>query len=197
MSARAAQAAVGFRVHTGWAAMVAVTGTAASPTVVDRRRVEMIAGHEPDAPPFVYHAAAKLPIAAAERFVQEHAHAARAHARAAVEDAVGALRERGYQAVASGVIVGNRPFAAPLEDILKAHSLIHAAEGELFRQAIIDASEACDLRVTRIPAREIRDRSVAQRQLVISVGRAAGRPWAQDQKESFLAALLALLARSI
>jgi hypothetical protein len=45
--------------------------------------------------------------------------------------------------VASGVIIGNRTLTAPLETILVAHPLLHTAEGELFRQAIIDASEAC------------------------------------------------------
>jgi hypothetical protein len=199
-----AAAAVGFRVHTGWASLIAVAGAALCPTVVDRRRLEMIAGNDPEAPPYVYHAAAKLPLAAAERFVREHTQAARESARAAVADAVTALREHGYEVIVAGVIVGNRPFLAPpLASIVKAHSLIHAAEGELFRQAIVEATEACRLSVTCIPAQQLYARSAADLklsseallELLATVGRAAGKPWAHDQKESLLAALVARKAR--
>ena len=33
--------AVGFRAHSGWAAVVSLAGPPASPTVVDRRRIEL------------------------------------------------------------------------------------------------------------------------------------------------------------
>ncbi len=64
-------AALGFRVHTGWAAMIAVVRPSASslPTILDRRRGKMIAGSDP--PRFVYHAAAKLTLDSAKRFVLE------------------------------------------------------------------------------------------------------------------------------
>ncbi|MGZ5747844.1 MAG: hypothetical protein ACXWJ3_16855, partial [Caldimonas sp.] len=45
-------AALGFRAHTGWAALPATGGPAASPTVLHRARVERIAGHTPNAPPY-------------------------------------------------------------------------------------------------------------------------------------------------
>jgi hypothetical protein len=99
-------------------------------------------------------------------------------------------RARGYQPVASAVIVGNQPFDNPLDQILKAHSLIHAAEGELYRHAIMSASEACGLAVTPVRARELE--APGLRKVLTDVGRRAGRPWAQDQKESLLAALVAL-----
>jgi hypothetical protein len=193
-------AALGFRAHTGWAALTATAGPAASPTVLHRARVEMIAGGAADSPRFVYHAAAKLALPAAERLVRESAVEARAHAQEAIAAAVRALDERGFVVVASGVIGGNRPLTSTLEAILGAHSLIHAAEGELFRQAIAAASEACGVPVTTISARELWPRATRQlrvtedrlRARLTEAGRAAGRPWAQDQKESLLVALLAL-----
>jgi hypothetical protein len=194
------RAALGFRAHTGWAAMVAAAGPPSSPTMLQRARVEMIAGHDPAAPPFVYHAASKLPLRAAERLVRESADQARTRAQQAIAAAIGELRERGYEIVATGVIVGNKLVTASLETILGAHPLIHAAEGELFRQAIVAGSETCDLPVTSVRAGELFSRGAKTlrvseailRARLAEAGRGAGKPWAQDQKESLLVALLAL-----
>lgn len=194
------RAALGFRVHTGWAALVAAAGPASSPAILRRERVEMIAGHDPGAPPFVYHAAAKLAPAAAARLVRDAQAQARQGARAALATAIAELRQAGCDVVACGIIVGNRAVPSQLAAILAAHPLMHAAEGELFRQAIASASEACGVPVTPVPAGELYARgaralgaapgSVAAR--LVAVGRDAGRPWAQDQKESLLVALVAL-----
>src|SRR5882762_6158032 len=43
---RRPQAALGLRAHSGWAALIAVGGSAASPEVLDRRRIEMAKGPE-------------------------------------------------------------------------------------------------------------------------------------------------------
>jgi hypothetical protein len=193
------RAALGFCVHTGWAAMISIAGPVVSPMILERRRVEMIAGSDPESPPFVYHAARKLPLRGAERFIREAAELSLSKALAALEVAVAELGKRHYEVVASGIIVGDRPLQATLETILKSHSLIHAAEGELFRVAVKRASQALRVPVCEIRARDLRSRAaellgmspseVPQR--LASIGRSAGRPWAKDQKDSLLAALLA------
>ena len=117
----------------------------------------------------------------------------------ALEAVVGELRNRHYEVVGSGIIVG-QPLVASLETILKSHSRIHAAEGELFRGAIRKASEALKIPVTEVRAGELQERgakalgvSVAKLpQHLVTIGRAAGRPWARDQKIALLAAVLAL-----
>jgi len=195
-------AALGFRVHTGWAAMIAVTppGESPLPTILDRRRVEMIFGTDPQERRFTYHAAAKLTLDAAQRFVLETEKIALSRAKEKLAAAIRDLRERGYEVVASGTILGNRPFSSPLEATLRSHSLLHAAEGDLFRQAIIGASEALGVPVTRVPAREIYSEAVKHlavslevlRGRLVELGREVGKPWTQDQKESLLVALLAL-----
>lgn len=191
-------AALGFRVHTGWAAMIAVTpGESALPTILDRRRVEMIAGTDPHR--FAYHAAAKLTLDAAQQFVLETEKIALSRAKDGLAAALRDLREKGYEVVASGTIARNRPFSSPLEATLRSHSLLHAAEGELFRQAIIGGSEARGVPVTRVPARELYPQAVRHlgisletlRARLAELGREVGKPWAQDQKESLLVALLA------
>lgn len=40
-----AEAALGFRAHSGWAAMVALAGALNAPLVVDRRRLELADPH--------------------------------------------------------------------------------------------------------------------------------------------------------
>lgn len=200
------QVALGFRVHTGWAALVAVEAPVRlpNPTIVDRKRVEMIEGSKPESSRFVYHAASKLPLNSAERLVQESTELANRRAIDSLTAVVRELRERGYQVVASGVIGANRSLATSLETILGTHTMIHAAEGELFRGAIINASEALKVPVSSVPAGEIYARAAKalgssadeiHRQLS-EAGRTVGRPWAQDQKESLLAALVAAKANT-
>jgi hypothetical protein len=194
------RAALGFSVHTGWAAVVAVAGPAASAAVLDRRRLEMMPGRDPESPRFVYHVAAKLRLEPARRLVQESTALSVAKAREALQEVVDTLEARDYRLVGSGVIVGNRPMTAPLEAILESHALIHAAEGELFRGAVRDASQGLGIPVTEVPARELQARAVESLKLppakidrqLLEIGKAAGRPWAKDQREACLAALIAL-----
>ncbi len=195
------QVALGFRVHTGWAALVAVEAPVRldNPIIVERKRVEMIESGKPEAPSFVYHAGSKLPLKSAARLVQECTALAQSRAKDSLTAVVGELRDRGYEVFASGVIGANRPLASSLETILGTHSLIHAAEGELFRAAIISANEVLKVPVTSVPAGELYARVATTlgssadeiRRRLTDGRRSVGKPWAQDQKESLLVALLA------
>ena len=194
--------ALGFSVHTGWAAMTTVSGTATSPVVLDRCRLEMMRGSDPEWPRFVYHAARELRLEDAERFVARLAELSRTIAKAALEAAVEPLRENGYEVVASSIITSDRPLTASLEGILKSHSLVHSAEGALFRGAIRSASgaigiAAIDVRSGDLNARAAHALGIGTGRLedhLTGIGRAAGRPWGKDQRQSYLAAVVALLA---
>jgi hypothetical protein len=193
------QAAVGFSTHTGWAALVAVSGAEDAPVIVSRARVEMIAGHEREPPRFVYHAAAKLALGAAERFVRDAEALSAERATAALKAAIAALAEGGHDVVTTGIIVGNRPVTGTVESILASHASIHAAEGQLFRGAIKHASEALKIPVVEVRARELEPEAAALLGITVAqlpdwlekIGRAAGRPWAKDQKDALLVALVA------
>ena len=71
---------------------------------------------------------------------------------------------------------------------LKSHALIHTAEGEFFREVLVEASESCRIPVTKIREREIRD----QQSRISSLGKSLGPPWTQDEKLAALAAWNAL-----
>jgi hypothetical protein len=194
-------AALGFSVHTGWAVLVAVSVPAPGEiALLDRRRIVMIPDTDREEPRFVYHAARELELHEAEQRVRSSSERARRNATEALDAAVKELGAAGRRIVASGVIGGGRTPASSLEAILKSHSLVHAAEGTLFREAVRAASESLELRTTEVPAKELTDRAARRlgltpaklETLLARVGREAGPPWAKDQRDACLAAVIAL-----
>jgi hypothetical protein len=91
-----------------------------------------------------------------------------------------------------------------LEKILVSHALIHTADGELFRAALLHASARCGLQEFTMKEKELLERAgqvfrAKPNELLCSVtelGRAFGAPWSQDEKFATLAAWLALRASS-
>ena len=195
------RAALGCRAHSGWAALVALGGTAQSPVILERLRMDLadpgLAGSKQP-----YHAAAGMDLKDAEKFVDHSSGEARQMARQGLFAAAGKLRERGYEVVGCGILLASGRELPQLAAILASHALIHTAEGELFREALAHASEQCNLRVTKIRERELFDRAVVElsvpvgelQQRIAEWGRTIGPPWRQDEKFASLAAWLALVA---
>jgi hypothetical protein len=195
---RRAQAALGLRAHSGWAALVAVGGTASSPQVIDRRRIEMADDPEAKQP---YHAAEELPLAKANALLDRFARQARERAAADLGAALADLRAQGYDVVGGVVLTAaGKPLPA-LESVLASHALIHTADGEHFRDALASAGREHRLPLTRIRERDLLARAenaLGQRapQLQAAVaawGKPLGPPWTQDQKLSALGAWIALV----
>lgn len=191
--------AIGMRPHTGWAAVVALAGPPSGPEVVARRRIDMATTFDEGA---VYHVGRELPLPRAEALLRSSEERFLRLARTALADLADELRAGGCEPVASAVVSGGGRPLPPLQAILRSHPLVHAAEGELYRQVLLRASEECRLPVQRVPAKELpalaaRALGVTPERLgarLAALGRAAGRPWARDQKESALAAWIALAA---
>ena len=201
MSTRARRSALGLSVHTGWAALVAVASEPdGPPSLVDRRRIELIPGADPSGPRFVFHAARELPVDEARRFVRESERRALDAARRELGLAMEAIASQGFRPVACGLLRSARTSTPALEAILASHSLVHAAEGALYRDAIRGAAEDAGVAVAEIPPKELAALAatalrVAARdlaRLLASTGKAAGSPWAKDQKDAYLAACVAL-----
>jgi hypothetical protein len=97
------------------------------------------------------------------------------------------------------LLASGRPLPA-LEKILASHALIHTADGELFREALLHASARCGLQEFTIKEKELLDcagqefrakpKELMRR--VSELGRSLGAPWSQDEKFATLAAWLAL-----
>lgn len=198
MTAAMSPAAVGFSVHTGWAAAVAVGGTAAEPVVLERARLEM----EPAGgiPRFVFHWVENKPLAEASRQVEKAASSVRALAREALERFAAAVEAKGSRVQAAGLsTAAGKPLPA-LEAILRSHSLIHAAEGELYRGAMAAGCEALGLSLARVPRKTLSARAAealgrteaAVKKVVDGMGKVIGPPWSADQKEAMTLAWIAL-----
>jgi hypothetical protein len=196
MTAAKGRAALGFRVHSGWAAMVVVAGPPRSPAVIDRCRIELIKSGIPRQP---YHAAEGMELKAAEKLISRCTDTARLLAREAVGAAMRDLRNRGYEVVGSGLLLASGRPLPGLAATLASHALIHTAEGELFRDALLHASQHYRLPVACVKEREIFAQGAAQLGVRMEnlparlndLGRSLGPPWRQDEK---LAALVAWLA---
>jgi hypothetical protein len=193
------QAALGFRTHSGWAALVAVAGPIAEPVAVMRRRV-VLSERTPRQP---FHAAEGRPPAAAEDLVRRSTDEAKALAERAVREAVAELGAMGHEPVASGLLLSaGRPLPA-LREILASHALIHSAEGELFRHVLRQASRRCGLGLVEAreseleeqAAKSLRQPAADLQRRVADWGKVLGPPWTQDEKRAALVAWLALGAR--
>jgi hypothetical protein len=168
-----ARVAVGFSVHTGWAAMVAIGG-GRKPEVLMRERLALVAGNR-----FVYHAAAEMELRAAARLVA-------AAAKEAQENAFDAIDQLRKNHALDGCAVVAGPAAPPddLAAIVRAHPMIHTAEGALYRDAILAAAARHRLAAELFPPKTL----PADAAEVADAGRGIGPPWGKDQKLAALAA---------
>jgi len=180
--------ALGFRAHSGWAAMVAAAGTLEEPRVLDRRRIA-IADPDLHGSKQPYHAAAELPLAQAEALVGRAMESSRHLAIDCIAAAIDALQRKGHEVAACGILTGSGRALPNLEGILASHALIHTAEGELFRDVIVQAARECGLAVATLREKTV---PVDALQTVASLGKLIGPPWTLDQKYATIAALSAL-----
>ncbi len=118
----------------------------------------------------------------------------------AVSALVAKLNRNGHTVAAAGILFGS---GRPLPDLtatLRSHALIHTAEGEFFREVLVQACSHCSLPVTKIKEREVWERAAAAshrdseylQRLIAELGRSLGPPWRQDEKLASLAAWIAL-----
>jgi len=154
--------------------LVVVSGSHASPTVLERRRIELVPDSLPRQP---YHAVAEAGWPAS--VIEDVATAA----AIAVGDS---LRSIG-RAQALGVIATERRIPSSLDQILASHALLHAAEGQLFEQAVIEAAGDAEL-----PVHVVEPKSINVPAAVESLGRQIGPPWQKDHKWATTAALASL-----
>jgi hypothetical protein len=189
-------ATVGFRSHSGWAAAVALDGPREAPVVVGRWRVALV---DDSLPRQVFHAAKSLPLPQAEALVERVTAAAARTTQEAVERIAAELAGRGCQLVALGVALGTPRQPSTVARILASHASMHAAEGDLYRDAVLEAAERLDLAAAGVVERDAFEVAAgrfgttaeALRRRVTELGRPLGAPWGSDQK---MAALVAWLA---
>jgi hypothetical protein len=196
------QAALGFRVHSGWTAVVALALEKGELQVLARQRLRLVETftyqfRQP------YHTAEKMPLEKAGTFVAGVAAEARRLAEEAIRLVHGDLHKQGYELGRAGLLLASGRTLPTLEKILASHALIHTADGELFREALLGASKQCELAAFTIKEREVVDTAAQSFRIkapvlmrrVTAIGKPLGAPWSQDEKFATLAAWLALSRR--
>jgi hypothetical protein len=166
--------AVGFRCHSGWAALVVVSGSPSSPVVLDRARVALVDQSLPRQP---YHAVAERGLPGS--VIDAVARAARAAAARALQSVA--------RADAVGVVATERRIPSSLDQVLASHALLHAAEGQLFERAVIEAADDAGLLVHVVEPKSIKVSAAVE-----GLRRSIGAPWQKDHKWAATAALAAL-----
>jgi hypothetical protein len=192
-------AVVGFRAHSGWTTLVAVSLERKEPVVLHRDRVHLVKTfdfkfRQP------YHTAEKLPGNQARDFVSQMAAEACQLALHALCDVEEILVKSGHRLSGSALILASGKTLPPFEKILASHALIHTADGELFREALCQGSAQRKLPVflqkeKELIARAVEDLSITESVLmakVTNLGKPLGSPWSKDEKFATLVAWLAL-----
>lgn len=195
------QAAAGFCVHSGWSAVVTVSLVKGSPAVLHRERVHLVAEftyrfRQP------YHTAKKMVPADAGKFIAEVRTAAGNLALRAIRALQAQLEPRGYNLSRGALLLASGKPLPELEKILASHALIHTADGELFRDALAEASGRHGIHLFRVREKELLKQAAQRLGTTEAVllrqakewGRPFGSPWSRDEKFATLAAWLALVS---
>lgn len=190
-------AVIGFKAHTGWAAFVAVGGTAAKLEVFARGKMPLLP--DDSISRFVYHEASEMSDARAEEFVARAEVAARSCAAIAVGSLLEDLDARNIVPTACVVVRGSSEMKAgmPLKAILQAHPSIHAAEGKLYRDVIstacrdrgLEVVEVLERDIWKVAARASRCNEATLRDRIAALRAVLGAPWGADEKLLVAAAL--------
>jgi hypothetical protein len=195
-------AAIGLRVHSGWVAAVVVTLHDGVPVVLLRKRPHLVETftytfRQP------YHTAQPMPLAEARAFVSQVRGTARTLAYQTIRAMRADLKKLGYNLNASALLLASGRELPALDKILASHALIHTADGELFREALLHAAKRATLGVHALKERGLLESAAGTIGLkttqlmkrVAELGKPLGAPWSQDEKLATVAAWLALCSR--
>ncbi len=194
------RAAIGFRMHSGWGALVAVSNEGA-PEIIERKHV-VVADAAIRGSKQPYHYAENLGLEKAEEHILKCSTASKQLASLAIGEILSELAKRGHQVESSAILMASGRTLPSLEKILASHALIHSAEGEFFRAIIRGACEEASLDVAAFRERDL-DELVRKtfgkkanriKQELSKCGKRLGPPWTQDEKLAALAASLALMS---
>ena len=195
---RAQAAGLGFRVKSGWAAVVLLTDTAHSPQLSDVGRIELCdPGLAETRQP--YHAAMgeletdSTTLNRRERVVQRIA-------QQSLAILLNGYRQKGFRIRRAALVLGSQIDSA---DIANPHIRAHALEGRLFRsvveQALRDHEIQTDILLERDAypgvAARLKQSNDDVKRAIKDLGRSApakGGPWRAEQKLAALVALFVL-----
>lgn len=192
------RAAVGFTVKSGWAAAVLLVGPASAPRVADSRRVDI---SDPAIPDSIqpYHAGFGTARDAGDELKRLVA-SVKSYGRKSIGGLIKQYQKDHGTLSGAGVIVGS---LIDPKTIGNDHIRIHAMEGKLFREVVIDAAErkglTCAVHRERDlygeAAKALKSTEPALRKKLTDLGREVDGGWRAEQKLAALAAWMLLSDR--
>src|SRR6266699_2530902 len=188
-------AALGFRVKSGWAAAVLLTGTARSPQLCDVRRIELSDPQHPETRQPYHAAMGKLERDA--RKMDQRVEVVRGIAQQAIATLLAGYRRQNLRIRRAALVVGSQ---IDPDSIANPHIRAHAFEGRLFRSVLEESLRAHRIRANLLIARhayahaveELKQTNQNVRRKIQDFGRETETPWRAEQKLAAVAAWLAL-----
>ena len=194
-TAKSRKAALGFRTHSGWASAILAAGRGSMIEILDRRQFALC-DSEVEGSKQPFHAAEPMPIVQAESHLALCRNATAVLAQEAIETARTICERQSVRLSGICVITASGRTLPDLAAILASHALIHAAEGEFYRDALQEAAKALDVKTTRLKAadalahvaEQLDTGEAAVTKALTELGKTIGRPWTSDEKLATLAA---------
>ena len=192
---RPRHAALGFRVKSGWAAAVLLTGPACSPQLCDVRRIEL---SDPSIPETrqPYHATmGKLETDTTE--INRSVRVVRSIVQQSIATLLACYQDQDYAIGRAALVVGSQIDPA---SIANPHIRAHALEGQLFRSVLKEALQAHRIRTEVFIERnaysqgavKLKESNENVLRMIKNFGENTQEPWRAEQKLAALAAWLAL-----
>lgn len=188
--------------HTGWAHLLVVAAPNGAPAVLARRRVTLVDAGLPTQP--YEHDSRALPARQADALIARVRRSIAARTSLAFERLVDELAPA-YAAVA--LAIRKPPFAelpATVTEAWNSYTLLCAADGMLYQQAICGAAQRLGLEVhlcrrgqeIALAARRLGVTPEQVEEFVARTGRPPGPPWTGEHRRAFAAGIAALAAHT-
>lgn len=188
-------AALGFRVKSGWATVVLLTGAIDSPELRDSQLIDLCDAQFPETRQ-PYHATYGQLETDAKK-INRRVKIVQRVTKQSITNLLENYRRKDYAITRASLVVGSQ---LDPPTIANPHVRAHALEGQLFRLALERALNAHKIRVGILVEREAYARAAAQlkksidavRNMTHQFGRFTDGPWRAEQKLAALAAWFAL-----
>lgn len=193
-----AKMALGFRVRSGWASAIVLSGPSSSPSVLHVRRIELSDPAVPESrQPFHAIDDAEGDLEPNEDRIKERVQVVRRFAEQSIGRLLTDCRASSWNPQRAGIVAGS---LVDPSTIHSPHIRAHAMEGRLFRTVVEDAVRARGLSclvlgektVFRAACRQINRDETALKRTLVSLGRYLQGPWRAEEKLAALAAWVAV-----
>ena len=191
-------AVLGFRVKSGWAAVVLLTGTARSPQLSDIGRIELCDPRRPETRQPYHAAMGKLETDSTK--VNQRKHVVRSVSQESLAKLLNGYQQKGFRIKRAALVVGSE---IDPDTIGNPHIRAHALEGRLFCSVVEQTLQNHGILTEILLEREayptvgarFKHSSDDLKRVIQGFGRSAPAsvaPWRAEQKLAALAALFVL-----